>query len=47
LPCPMPAPRAARAARWPFALAASAYAAGYALYAALFPAYLMVVMGRP
>ncbi len=41
------AARCARRPRWPFALAAAAYAAGYALYAVLFPAYLMVVMGRP
>lgn len=38
---------AARMPRWPFVLAAGAYAAGYALYALLFPFYLLVVMGRP
>ena len=32
---------------WPFALAAAAYLLGYALYALLFPAYLLVVMGTP
>jgi len=32
---------------WPFLLAGAAYAAGYALYAALFPVYLLLVMGAP
>jgi hypothetical protein len=44
------APAAARGAAlraWPFWLAAAAYAAGYALYAALFPLYLLLVMGAP
>jgi hypothetical protein len=38
---PDPAPR------WPFVLAAAAYGAGYAVYGALFPYYLMLVMGAP
>lgn len=42
-----PAAGPPRLPRWPFALAAAAYAAGYALHALLFPAYLLVVMGRP
>jgi hypothetical protein len=44
------APAAARGAAlpsWPFWLAGAAYAAGYALYAALFPLYLLLVMGAP
>jgi hypothetical protein len=36
-----------RRPRWPFALAAVAYAAGYAISALLFPYYLVVVMGVP
>ncbi len=32
---------------WPFALAAAAYAAGYALFAAVYPAFLLLVMGAP
>jgi hypothetical protein len=32
---------------WPFALAALAYGAGYAAYAAGLPSYLMLVMGVP
>jgi hypothetical protein len=45
--------RSAAAARgvalpaWPFWLAGAAYAAGYALYAALFPLYILLVMGAP
>lgn len=39
--------RAARRPRWPYALALAAYGAGYAVHAGLFPAYLLVVMGRP
>ena len=44
------APAAARGAAlpaWPFWLAGAAYAAGYALYAVLFPLYLLLVMGAP
>ena len=43
-------PAAARGAAlpvWPFWLAGAAYAAGYALYSALFPLYLLLVMGAP
>jgi len=38
-----------RAARvvWPFMLSAAAYAAGYAVYAALLPTWLLLVMGVP
>ncbi len=32
---------------WPFVLSAAAYAAGYAVYAALLPSWLMLVMGVP
>ena len=32
---------------WPFVLALSAYGVAYAAYAAIFPSYLMVVMGMP
>jgi hypothetical protein len=32
---------------WPFVLAVTAYAVAYAAYAALFPYYLMLVMGMP
>ncbi len=32
---------------WPFALTAAAYAAGWAVYAKLFPFLVIVVMGRP
>ena len=32
---------------WPFAHAAAAYAAGYAVYAALLPTWLVLVMGVP
>jgi hypothetical protein len=41
------AARGAALPAWPFWLAGAAYAAGYALYAALFPVYLLLVMGVP
>lgn len=41
------AARGAALRAWPFWLAGAAYAAGYALYAALFPLYLLLVMGAP
>ncbi len=37
----------ARPAVWPFGLAVLAYGVGYAVYAAGFPTYLMLVMGTP
>lgn len=42
-----PPARGQALAAWPFWLAGAAYAAGYALYAALFPLYLLLVMGAP
>ena len=41
------AARGAALPAWPFALAAAGYAAGYALHAALYPVFLLLVMGAP
>jgi hypothetical protein len=42
-----PAGRGAVLPSWPFWLAGAGYASGYAVYAACFPLYLLVVMGAP